>query len=267
MRMDGGQGTFRSGGALSGAFDSNWREMEAGADFDLADTFAGGRLVGGITAHADWINADLSPSGVDSSLDGTGYGVGATLTWYGPAGFYLDGQAKATWFNADIAGAGASAEGIDGLGYALGIEAGRHIRLGGGWSLTPQAQLVYSRIDFDRFTDSSGVEISLRRGESLRGRAGLAVGRDFAFPRSGWQAGLYGLANVSYEMLGDTSVDAAGTALDWEPRQLWGDVGLGASIKASDGVSFFGEATYAASLQDFSASHTLTGRVGIRMQW
>ena len=39
------------------------------------------------------------------------------------------------------------------LGYAIGVEAGQRFTLDGDWSLTPQAQLVYSSIDFQSFTD------------------------------------------------------------------------------------------------------------------
>ena len=38
----------------------------------------------------------------DGSIDTTGYGLGGTLTWYGNDGFYVDAQAKVTWFDSDL---------------------------------------------------------------------------------------------------------------------------------------------------------------------
>ncbi|WP_073433701.1 autotransporter domain-containing protein [Halomonas cupida] len=40
----------------------------------------------------------------------------------------------------------------DGDGYALSTESGRSIAMGAGdWTLTPQAQLIWSSVDFDSF--------------------------------------------------------------------------------------------------------------------
>ena len=60
------------------------------------------------------------------------------------------------------------ADGNKGFGYALGLEAGYRHALNDRWSLTPQAQLVYSRIDFDRFVDP--LETFLQTGRFTRNR-------------------------------------------------------------------------------------------------
>jgi hypothetical protein len=40
------------------------------------------------------------------------------------------------------------------------------------WSITPQAQLAYSNVDFDDFTDPFGADVSLDKSHSLKGRLG-----------------------------------------------------------------------------------------------
>jgi hypothetical protein len=65
--------------------------------------------------------------------------------------------------------------GNEGVGYAFSAETGKRFAVGNGWSLTPQAQLSYSKAEFDRFTDRFGAPVSLRDGDSLLGRAGLAL--------------------------------------------------------------------------------------------
>lgn len=65
------------------------------------------------------------------------------------------------------------AKGNDGFGYGLGIEAGQKIAVQGNWSLTLQAQLSYSSVDFDSFTDPYGAHVSNDGSDSLIGRLGL----------------------------------------------------------------------------------------------
>src|SRR5690606_35921829 len=119
-----------------------------------------------------------SPHGV-GEIDSDGFGVGATFTWYGETGFYVDGQGQMTWYGSDLKSktAGQSlAEGHDGFGYALSLESGKRVDLDEGLTLTPQAQLVYSSVDFDSFTDPlSGGQVELGDGDSLRGRLGVAL--------------------------------------------------------------------------------------------
>ena len=54
----------------------------------------------------------------------------------------------------------------------LSLETGKRIVVDENWSITPQAQLAYSNVDFDDFTDPFGADVSLGRGDSLKGRIG-----------------------------------------------------------------------------------------------
>ncbi|WP_164895994.1 autotransporter outer membrane beta-barrel domain-containing protein [Rhizobium hidalgonense] len=49
---------------------------------------------------------------------------------------------------------------------------------------TPQAQLVYSSVDFDTFNDQFGARVSLQDGDSLLGRLGLALDREESLQRA-----------------------------------------------------------------------------------
>ena len=134
--------------------------------------------------------------------DAQGYGVGGSLTWYGMNGFYVDAQAQVSWLNSDISSTTLGtvlADGNDGLGYALGIETGYKFALNESWSLTPQAQLVYSRIDFDDFTDPFGATVALRDGDSLRARVGLAAEYEtrWTAAKGTKPRAIYGIANLT----------------------------------------------------------------------
>lgn len=63
----------------------------------------------------------------------------------------------------------------DGNISVLTIENGISFRRDNGWSLEPQLQLSYTRIDQSDFNDNLGARVSLEQGDSYRGRLGLEV--------------------------------------------------------------------------------------------
>ena len=151
---------------LQASLDGVLRESEAGA------------LIGGINFHMNTASADISSRFGKGDIDTTGYGFDGTLTWYGKSGFYVDTQAAVTWYDGDLKSSTLQtslADGNNGFGYGLSLEAGQKIALTGQWSLTPQAQLAYSSVRFDSFTDAYGANVSLDDGDSLTGRLGVSA--------------------------------------------------------------------------------------------
>ena len=91
----------------------------------------------------------------NGTIDTQGYGVGATMTWYGPKGFYVDGQVKLSWFDSDLESniLGSLASGNKGEGQAFSLEVGKQTPIGPNLSITPQVQMSYAMVDFDRFVE------------------------------------------------------------------------------------------------------------------
>lgn len=248
----------------------SWR-MQAGADGLVAANDAG-RLVGGLTLHHGEARADIGSVFGRGKIHARGTGFGAALTWYGQGGFYADAQAQANWFDSDLSSTTTGrqlAKGKAGFGYALGLELGQRIALAGGWSLTPQAQLTYSRVDADSFVDPFGARVALDDGDSLRGRLGLSA--DY---RASWRDGigrqvntsLYSIANLRYEFLGGTTASVAGTPFTNREERLWGGLGLGARYEWGR-YALYGEVEAQTSLARFADSHRITGRAGLRISW
>lgn len=63
----------------------------------------------------------------------------------------------------------------DGNIAVLTVENGISFRRDNGWSLEPQLQLSYTKIDQSDFNDNLGARVSLTQGDSFRGRLGLEV--------------------------------------------------------------------------------------------
>ncbi|WP_246642746.1 autotransporter family protein [Rhizobium laguerreae] len=251
---------------------SSWT-LQAGVDGVLRESEAGA-LIGGINFHMNTASADISSRFGKGDIDTTGYGFDGTLTWYGKSGFYVDTQAAVTWYDSDLKSSTLQtslADGNDGFGYGLSIEAGQRIALTSQWSLTPQAQLAYSSVRFDSFTDAYGAAASLDDGDSLTGRLGISADFDSEWKDASGKTSrstLYGIANLYYDFLDGSDVDVSGTSLVSENQALWGGLGLGGSLSwADDRYALNGEAFARTSLKDFGDSNAVGAKVGFSVKW
>ncbi len=254
-------------------YDFNTFRLQAGLDGLFVENESG-KLIGGLTVHYVHGNAKTRSLYGDGEISTDGYGFGGTLTWYGESGFYIDGQAQATWYDSNLdstlAGVGLT-DGNNGFGYALSLESGQRVMLNEQWSVTPQAQLVYSNVDFDNFNDVFGARVNLDRGDSLQGRLGLSIDRQNSWYNDNGlidRTYLYGIANLYYEFLDGTSVDVSGTDFTSRNDQFWGGIGLGGSYNWNgDKYSLYGEGSIDTSLASFGDSYAYKGTVGFRVKW
>ena len=71
----------------------------------------------------------------------------------------------------------------DNWGYGVSAEVGRRISLGegSGWYAEPTAQLTWFHVDGEGFKTSTGLEITQSDADFVTGRAGMALGKVFAF--------------------------------------------------------------------------------------
>ncbi|MDX8497990.1 autotransporter outer membrane beta-barrel domain-containing protein [Mesorhizobium sp. VK4C] len=249
-----------------------WK-LQSGID-GLIYEDATGILLGGVTFHYGTASSDISSIYGVGSIRATGYGFGGTLTWYGDNGFYTDGQAEVTWYDSDLKSATLGtdlAKGNSGFGYALSVEAGQKIALQGKWTLTPQAQLAYSSVRFDSFTDPFDAAVSLSRSDVLIGRAGLSLDYEDAWTGAQGKVSrshLYGIANLYYDVLDGNDVDVSGTAFHEHDQPMWGGVGLGGTLSwADDRYTVFGEAFAKSSLKNFGDSRAIGAKLGFSVKW
>ncbi|MBZ9709428.1 autotransporter-associated beta strand repeat-containing protein [Mesorhizobium sp. ESP7-2] len=254
-------------------YDVTTWKFQAGVDGQLHESEAG-VLIGGIVVNYGTASSDVSSTFGVGSIKATGYGVGGSLTWFGDSGFYVDTQAQATWYDSDIRSATLGttlADGNNGFGYALSVETGQKVALTGKWSLTPQAQLAYSSVRFDTFTDKFGAVVSHGSDDSLIGRLGVSADYEDQWADSAGQVSrthIYGIANLYYDFLDGTDVDVSGVRLISQNQTLWGGVGLGGSLDFGDGkYAVFGEAIAKTSLQKFGDSNSIGAKLGFSVRW
>lgn len=274
LRTEGTHASFEPDSSTTvDSYDYDLFKLEGGLDGELYQDQAG-RLIGGLTVHYGTISGDIDSLYGNGDIDTTGFGLGATLTWYGDNGFYVDAQSQVTWYDSDLKSDlvdGAMESGNNGFGYALSLETGRRFAASGPWSITPQAQLVYSSVDFDSFDDRFGARVSLDDGDSLVGRLGMALDREESWQRADGQtarAKIYGIANLYGEFLDGTAVDVSGTGFETKNDLVWAGLTLGGSyIWNDERYSLYGEVAAKSSLKDFGDSYALSGTAGLRVKW
>nr|WP_312010289.1 autotransporter outer membrane beta-barrel domain-containing protein [Bradyrhizobium neotropicale] len=270
-RIEGGQSELRPSNTTGSTYNADETKAQVGLDGVALDNDRG-RLIVGLTAQYGLTTAYINSFFGNGRIRAEGTGVGATATWYGHDGFYVDGQAQTMFYRSDLSSAlvGSMTHGNEGFGYTFSVEGGKRIAVGNGFSLTPQAQLSYAKVNFDAFGDRFGALVSLGNADSLLGRVGLSLNH-----QNVWNDGsgivrsdVYAIGNLHYEFLNGTRIDVASTGFANANDRLWGSIGGGGTYSwASGRYAVFGEITYRASLEDAAANHSYRGTGGFRITW
>lgn len=264
-------------------YDLNYYRVKLGLEGPLAKMGACGTLIGGVFGHYGRGESDVESDHMgfgDINLDQ--WGAGGYVTWLGSNGFYVDLQGQMNWYGIDvITGSGASsiaagtklADGSDGFGWAVSLEAGKSFGFGRGWSVTPSAQLQYSKIRFDSFDGpGGGHSVNYDKGDSLIGRAGFEVGKDTAFTSacgSTRRLHAYGAINAYYDFRGETATythyqsTGIGNYYRSDNSRLELGVKLGATYAwADDKYAVFAEVGLRGSTKDMKDNYTVHGNAG-----
>ena len=249
---------------------NNW-SLQAGFDAALHDG-AAGTLIAGINGRYAKADARVRSAFGDGEIDTSGYGVGATLTWYSNGGFYADAQAQVSWYRSDLESSvlGTLVADNHGSGEAFSLEVGKRAPLGGGLSITPQIQMAYSNVRFDAFVDPSGAAVSSDTGSSLKSRWGISVDHQSNAEAAGGagQSHIYGIANLSYEWLDGGVAGVSGTPIRRSDDRLWGELGLGGSYSWNGGrFTLFSEVSADTAIANFGDSNELKANAGFRMRF
>ncbi|WP_033074182.1 autotransporter-associated beta strand repeat-containing protein [Sphingopyxis sp. MWB1] len=248
----------------------NW-SLQAGFDKALVDN-AEDIIIAGINGRYGTADASIGSRFGDGSIDTQGYGLGATLTWYESTGFYADAQAQVSWYRSDLASdvLGTLIDNNHGSGETFSLEVGKRSPVGGGLSVTPQIQMIYSHVRFGSFTDPSEAYVSSDMSGSLQTRWGIALDHQRIWDGSDGarRSHLYGIVNLRYEWLDGSIVGVSGTPLARRDERLWGEVGIGGSYSWSDDrFTLFTELSLDTAIDDFGDSNSLRGDTGFRMKF
>ena len=215
-----------------------------GYDTPAMSLMGGDMIVGANIWHGN------SASGVSSSI-GTGdidvksQAAALTASWWSPEGLYVSGQTQYVRFLSDISADGLSlVKDNEGVGMNTSAELGYRfaVPLGGmDFEVAPQAQLVWSHVDFENFTGRQGELVSLEDGDLVTGRLGLSWDGEWRGAEGLGQ--FYGGMSMRGAVDGKTSVNISGVSVANEHKGLSLDGKLGLSYEWNEGYAVHGEAS------------------------
>ncbi len=251
-----------------------WK-LQTGVDIPLHQYTDGSLLTGGVNFIYGKANADITSYYGDGSIDTSGYGVGTTLTWYGTDGMYIDGQLQTMWFDSDLKSdtlGRTMVSGNNGRGYASSIEGGKRYALNEeGLSLTPQMQLIYSRVDFNSFRDPYGSKVSPQDGNNLRARIGTSLDKETAWVAENGTTSrthVYGNVDLYNEFTNGTKVKDSGVELSTRDERQWIGIGAGGTYEWQNGrYAVYGNLNLTGATNNISDNYAVGGAVGIRVGW
>lgn len=272
-RIEGAHNHFATQTASDMKQDVNTYLMQAGIDGQFYEN-EHGSLLAGLTGQYGHARGDVSAFDGDGQINTSVWSLGATATWYSNNGFYLDHQAQISWFDNDLYSETAKtalAAGRKATGYALSIEAGQRIDFDANWTLTPQAQLMWTRLHADTFQDAWGSRVSLHDSGSLTARLGIAVGNNREWiGRDGLMVNrsVYALANIYQQIMGNVETNIADVPFTVANDRTWAGIGAGGTYSwAANKYAIYGEGLINTSLHDFANSYAVKGTIGLRVRW
>lgn len=220
-------------------FEGNYKTIQVGYDKKKDTAHNGSWYYGGAVSHL-WGDTDYT--------DGYGKQKETDLSLYGtnirPHGHYLDLIARVGRIDSDYTTSYGDHGEFENWGMSIGAEYGRKKVLGSGWSLEPQAQLTYHYLWGDDYTTSNGAKVSQDNADSLVGRLGFVLGKEFKVgtPHAGR---VYLKASVLHDFLGDTGsriTDDLTYHDDDDLGDTWYVAGVGTDVYLGSNTRFYFDA-------------------------
>ena len=211
--------------------------------FDLpATSLVGGNVVWGASMWQGFSTSDVSSG--NSAIGIESRAAALTASWRSPNGLYVDGMNQYVSFSSSVSAGGLSlVQDNEGTGISALAEVGYRFAVpisGVNFHITPQMELVWSRVGFDDFVGPHNELVSLEDGDLVTGRLGLSW--DGEWRGAGGSGNVYGGMNLRGALDGATAVNVSGVSLVSE-RGLLVDGRIGISYEWDEGYAVNGEVT------------------------
>ena len=246
--------------ATGGAAEIDSNGMQFGMDLFSAESQSG-KWVAGVTAQYGSVTAESVGVGGVGTLEASGYGVGATVSWFGYSGLYADAQAQFGTVDSDYSSntMGVIKSGVSAGTALAAIEAGLRMAMGERSTLVPQGQISMSSVDREGFV-SGDLDVRPAITTAIEGRLGVAA--EYALSRGGIRVS--GSLHRTLSEADGLVVD--GKTIDQGLPDGWIEFGIGGSLDVSDdAVIFFDGSWSAGSGRDDASGASLSG--GFKLNW
>jgi len=254
------------------AFEYETFGFQLGFDLLRSTGDNGARNVAGVYGAYGHTSADIDAvyGGAIGRLKLDGYNLGFYYTHKSSGGAYIDAVLQGTRYDSTLRSRAGAQFLTDGWGFAASIEGGAPVKIGDGWRLEPQAQLIYQRVKLDNTGDAHTL-VDYGNVKAVWGRLGARAGK--VWQRS---SGLSSMAWARFNLWHDFKQDAVArlsnsagdnvTSLNASLGGTWGQAQLALSSELARNVSGFVSGDYNFSL-DGMKSDAIGGRIGLKFVW
>lgn len=257
------------GNRLEPKFDGSIWGLQLGLDVIGVEHDDGGQDRAGVfyahtEASGDVIGNTLGRLQQNSgNLDLTGDSIGAYWTRIGTDGWYVDAVAMYTWIGGDATSDRGIGSDMDGSAITASLEGGYPIALSENWTLEPQIQGIYQRVDLDDTSDRF-TSIRYDSDDGVAGRVGVRLEGKWNTEKAVLQpfidANLWQFSSATDTAifnLREVVASKGGTVLAF---------GAGLSAQLTPGVSLYGAASYSTNV-DGDEAEAIGANLGLRVQW
>ncbi|WP_426442579.1 autotransporter outer membrane beta-barrel domain-containing protein [Bradyrhizobium genosp. P] len=247
--------------------------FQGGIDLYRAERADGGSDHAGIYTAIGQMSANVThltglPAGSNTLK---AYTLGGYWTRFSATGWYLDAVTQYTWNDLKAAPLGISGLTTQGGSFAASLETGKPFQLGAGYSIEPQAQLIYQTASLAGSADSAA-SVAFNDVDSLAGRLGARFARSFAIDPGAVQPHLitaWVRPSVWYEFLGNPTTSFS-SATGFIPFRSdlggsWGEIAAGFDVQVARNTSFYTNLNYQIGFNGRSDAYG--GKFGARVAW
>lgn len=219
----------------------------------------------------DYMHGDTGYDQIAGKGEIDRYGLWLYDTWMGDKGHYADYVAKWGHLSNDFEvytmqnGDKVTGDYSNNV-FSVSAEYGRKKDIGNDWYFEPQVQAQLARVTGADYTTNQGTKVSVDGINSLIGRAGFRLGKDFGEEK---QSTVYIKADVLHEFLGDQDVrvldkssDNKWAGISYENEGTWYDVGFGFAAMMSKSSYAFLDLE-----RSFGHDNDETYQINVGMQW
>ena len=220
----------------SHGFEGNYKTLQVGFDKVRKTVNNGTWYYGGAVSHLWGSSAYTDGQGKQRSTDVAIYGTNVR-----PHGHYLDLVARFGRINSDYETTYSDYGKFKNWVSSISAEYGRKKVLHHGWAIEPQAQLTYSYLWGDDYTTKNGAKVQQDNADSLVGRLGFVLSREFDSQTKN-PSRVYFKAAVLHDFLGDTQSRIMDDIIFTDQDDLgdtWYLLGIGTNIHFSDATQFY----------------------------
>jgi outer membrane autotransporter protein len=257
IRQGGGVAAPSSQGHVSG--------LQAGTDLLAAQNWHAGVFVGSLDGSAD-VSGVIGRAGTNDLRSNY---LGGYATWLNASGWYADAVVQAGDHRYDVHSDVDLPASGKARSYSTSLEAGKSFAVTDGWSIEPQAQLMYLSTRFDDVQTLSA-RIHQDPADGWIGRLGVRVKGDFFTAAGRLQP--YARINVYRANSGTDVVSFTSLANAVRVSTASGytstEVGVGFTLNLTAATMLYGEvSSLFSSGGDVQVKSSVLGSLGVRFSW